>query len=70
MQLFQDSAGDSLAQASLDRGSSEINQDEVNQGRCWHWDTELVDTRSTQKLKIGRYSSSSFQADCQKQESK
>lgn len=46
------SAGDSLAQAFLDCGSTMINQDSEKQGRCWNRNAELVDSGSTQKLEV------------------
>lgn len=41
---------DSLSWAFLGCESCVISQDEVNQGRCWNWGTQLVDSRSIQKL--------------------
>lgn len=46
------SAGDLLAQAFLDCGSTVINQDSENEGRCWDQGAELVDSGNTQKLEV------------------
>ena len=45
-----------------------INQGWENQGRCWELDTQLVDSRSTRRLRERKHSTS-FQANLQEQAS-